>query len=146
MPMGTYSSTGKALTLGPAKATLVAAQLASPYYQTLIGKLERAGVTTTATASTDDGVAGNTDTAAGDASAGSPLSGMNVVVSGTVPGYSRTTVAEAIEAAGGRASGSVSATTSLLVSEPSSTSKYVKAQQLGVRIVTPSEFLTILHG
>ncbi|MBO9556625.1 NAD-dependent DNA ligase LigA [Cellulomonas sp.] len=72
------------------------------------------------------------------------LAGMTVVVSGSVPGYSRTTVAELIEAHGGRASSSVSATTSLLVSEPSTSSKYVKATDLGVRIVTPEEFLALL--
>lgn len=73
-----------------------------------------------------------------------PLDGMTVVVSGSVPGYSRTTVAELIEAKGGRASSSVSATTSLLVSEPSTSSKYVKAEKLGVRIVTPAEFLEMI--
>jgi len=73
-----------------------------------------------------------------------PLDGMTVVVSGSVPGYSRTTIAEAIEAAGGKASSSVSASTSLLVSDPSTSSKYVKAQQLGVRIVTPADFLGML--
>lgn len=74
-----------------------------------------------------------------------PLDGLTIVVSGSVPGYSRTTVAEAIEAAGGRASSSVSAATSLLVSEPSTSSKYVKAESLGVRIVTPSELLGMLR-
>lgn len=71
---------------------------------------------------------------------------MTVVVSGSVPGYSRTTVAEAIEAAGGKASSSVSAGTSMLVSDPSTSSKYVKATQLGVRILTPAQFLDLLGG
>ena len=73
-----------------------------------------------------------------------PLAGMSVVVSGSVPGYTRTTVAELIEAKGGRASSSVSATTGLLVSEPSTSSKYTKATKLGVRILTPTEFLGLL--
>ncbi len=73
-----------------------------------------------------------------------PLAGMSVVVSGSVPGYTRTTVAELIEAKGGRASSSVSATTSLLVSEPSTSSKYTRATKLGVRIVTPAEFLDMV--
>lgn len=70
-----------------------------------------------------------------------PLDGATVVVSGSVPGYSRTTVAEFIEAQGGRASSSVSTSTSILVSEPSTSSKYVKAEKLGVKIVSPDEFL-----
>ncbi|GEL46601.1 DNA ligase 2 [Cellulomonas hominis] len=78
--------------------------------------------------------------------AAGPLAGMTVVVSGSVPGYSRTTVAEAIEAAGGKASSSVSAGTSMLVSDPSTSSKYVKATQLGVRILTPAQFLDLLGG
>ena len=73
-----------------------------------------------------------------------PLAGQTVVVSGSVPGYSRTTVAELIEAKGGRASSSISAATNLLVSEPSTSSKYVKAEKLGVKIVTPEEFLALL--
>ncbi|GMA31092.1 NAD-dependent DNA ligase LigA [Litorihabitans aurantiacus] len=72
-----------------------------------------------------------------------PLAGMTIVVSGSVPGYTRTTVAEMIEARGGRSSSSVSAATSLLVSEPSTSAKYVKAGKLGVRIVTPQEFLEL---
>lgn len=72
------------------------------------------------------------------------LDGITVVVSGSVPGYSRTGVTELIEAHGGRASSSVSASTTLLVSEPSTSSKYVKAVNLGVRIVTPAEFLGMI--
>lgn len=75
--------------------------------------------------------------------ASGPLAGMTIVVSGSVPGYSRTTVAELIESLGGKASGSVSAATSLLVSDPSTSSKYVTATKLGVRIVTPAEFLAM---
>lgn len=70
-----------------------------------------------------------------------PLAGMTIVVSGSVPGLSRNEVNEFIESRGGKASGSVSKGTSLLVSEPSTSSKYVKATDLGVRVVTPVEFL-----
>ena len=73
-----------------------------------------------------------------------PLAGLTVVVSGAVPGLTRGEVAEVIEAAGGKASSSVSASTSLLVSDPSTSSKYVKATTLGVRIVTPAEFLLLV--
>ena len=69
------------------------------------------------------------------------FTGMTIVVSGSVPGLSRTEVNEFIEARGGKASGSVSAATSLLVSEPSTSSKFVKAAALGLRIVDPAEFL-----
>ena len=75
-----------------------------------------------------------------------PLAGMTIVVSGSVPGYTRTTVAEMIEARGGRSSSSISAATSVLVSEPSTSAKYVKAGKLGVRILTPQEFLELAGG
>ena len=75
-----------------------------------------------------------------------PLAGMTVVVSGSVPGYSRTTIAEAIERAGGKASSSVSASTSMLVSEPSTSAKYVKAQSLGVQIADPTAFAAALNA
>jgi DNA ligase (NAD+) len=73
-----------------------------------------------------------------------PLAGMTIVVSGSVPGLSRTEAAEVIEANGGKASSGVSAATSLLVADPSTSSKYVKAQSLGVRTVTPIEFLAMI--
>lgn len=88
------------------------------------------------------GVHMGTERAEGDAAG--PLAGMTLVVSGSVPGYSRTSIAEAIEAAGGKASSSVSATTSLLVSPESSTGKYVKAQSLGVPIADPAKFAEAL--
>lgn len=75
-----------------------------------------------------------------------PLTGLTIVVSGSVPGYTRTTVAEMIEAKGGRSSSSISAATSVLVSEPSTSAKYIKAAKLGVRILTPQEFLELAGG
>ncbi|GIG20049.1 DNA ligase 2 [Cellulomonas chitinilytica] len=117
--------------IGPKKAEVIRAGLDDLEARGVLDRLVAAGVHT----GTEPDEA---------ASAALPLAGMTVVVSGSVPGYSRTTVAELIEAQGGKASSSVSSTTSLLVSEPSTSSKYVKAAELGVRIVTPEEFLALL--
>jgi|GEM_PF-3177970 len=72
---------------------------------------------------------------------GKPLS---VVVTGAMTGplaaYGRTQMNELIERFGGKASGSVSKNTGLLVSSDNTSSKAVKALDLGVRIVTPEEF------
>jgi DNA ligase (NAD+) len=72
------------------------------------------------------------------------LAGMKIVVTGAMSGplaaLNRTEVAELIEANGGQASGSVSKTTDLLVCGEPGSSKFVKAEALGVRIVTPTEF------
>ena len=66
------------------------------------------------------------------------------MVSGNVPGYTRTTVAEAIEALGGKASSSVSKTTTALVTSQAATSKAVKAAQLGIPVIDPAEFAAML--
>jgi DNA ligase (NAD+) len=75
---------------------------------------------------------------------------MNVVVTGSVKGsplgtLSRSGVQELIEAKGGKASGSVSKTTDLLVCAEPGSSKFLKAQELGIRIVTPDEFAQMIE-
>jgi DNA ligase (NAD+) len=77
-----------------------------------------------------------------------PLAGMKVVVTGAMTGplssLNRNEVTELIEASGGQASGSVSKATSLLVCGEEGSSKFVKAQALGVKIVTPEQFAAML--
>ncbi|MBB2948518.1 DNA ligase (NAD+) [Actinoplanes lutulentus] len=72
-----------------------------------------------------------------------PLAGQVYVVSGSVPGYTRTTVNERIEALGGTASGSVSAKTTALVTAETGTTKAKKAQ-LEIPILDPEEFARML--
>ncbi|MDT4991378.1 MAG: ligase [Actinoplanes sp.] len=73
-----------------------------------------------------------------------PLAGQTFVVSGTVPGYNRTTINERIEALGGTASSSVSAKTTALVTAETTTAKAKKAAQLGIPIIDPTEFAETL--
>jgi DNA ligase (NAD+) len=79
---------------------------------------------------------------------GKALNGMKVVVTGAMSGplasMNRTQVQELIEANGGQASGSVSSSTNLLVCGEPGSSKWTKAQSLGVKIVTPEEFAGML--
>ncbi|MHB1732054.1 MAG: NAD-dependent DNA ligase LigA [Ferrimicrobium acidiphilum] len=75
-----------------------------------------------------------------------PLAGQTFVVSGAVPGYTRTTIAERIEALGGRASSSVSKDTTALITAETTTSKAVKAAQLGVRVIDPTDFVEMIDG
>ncbi|MGK3708756.1 NAD-dependent DNA ligase LigA [Arthrobacter sp. IK3] len=75
---------------------------------------------------------------------------MNVVITGSLKGsalgsLTRTGAQELIEANGGRAAGSVSKSTSLLVCGEPGSSKFLKAQELGIRIVTPDEFARMLE-
>jgi DNA ligase (NAD+) len=73
-----------------------------------------------------------------------PLAGMRVVVSGGMSGvlakYSRNEMNELVERRGGKSSGSVSKTTSLLVAGEGAGSKLAKAEELGVKVMTPEEF------
>jgi len=64
-----------------------------------------------------------------------PLSGKTLVVTGTLPGLSRTGAEEAIRAAGGHAASSVSAKTDYLVAGEKAGSKLAKAEQLGVPVL-----------
>lgn len=78
-------------------------------------------------------------------SAGQALAGMAVVVTGSTKGtklesFGRNEMNELIERHGGRASGSVSKSTSLLVAGGGAGSKLAKAEQLGITVVTPDEF------
>jgi DNA ligase (NAD+) len=75
-----------------------------------------------------------------------PLTGMVFVISGSVDGYTRTTASEAIEAAGGKTSSAVSANTTGLITDDTSTSKGKKAEKLGVRVIPTGDFEALLSG
>lgn len=72
------------------------------------------------------------------------LSGLTVVVTGAVPGYTRRSAQEAIAARGGRAAGSVSRNTSVLVAGEASGSKHARAEALGVPILPAEAFDDLL--
>ena len=73
------------------------------------------------------------------------LAGMTVVVSGTMPGYDREEAKAAIISRGGKAAGSVSKKTSVLVVGPGAGSKLAKAQSLGVPVLTEQDFDRLLE-
>lgn len=72
---------------------------------------------------------------------GSP---MTVVVTGSVPGLSRTEGNEAVERLGGKSSGSVSKRTDLVVVGYGAGSKATKAEELGIPCMPAEEFATLL--
>jgi DNA ligase (NAD+) len=83
--------------------------------------------------------------APGSGAAG-PLAGKTVVVTGTLSGFDRPAAEEAIRAAGGRASGSVSKSTSYVVAGENAGSKLAKAQELGVPVLDEDGFRRVLAG
>jgi DNA ligase (NAD+) len=75
-----------------------------------------------------------------------PLAGKTLVVTGTLPGFSREEAEEAIRAAGGHAAGSVSAKTDYLVAGEKAGSKLARAEQLGVPVLDEEGFRRLLDG
>lgn len=74
------------------------------------------------------------------------LEGLTIVVSGAVPGYDREGAKEAITSRGGKATGSVSKRTSIVVVGEGAGSKEAKAQTLGIPIVPAEQFADLLVG
>ncbi|RKT20224.1 DNA ligase (NAD+) [Streptomyces sp. 1114.5] len=139
--------------IGAEKARVIVAELAD--LAPLLDRLAARGVGTAVTAPQAPGPAG-----AGDASGGAsgegptpagtagPLTGEAVVVTGSMTGplaaLSRNEMNELVERAGGKASSSVSKRTTLLVAGEKAGSKRAKAEELGIRIVTPDEFAALV--
>ncbi|TMR95617.1 NAD-dependent DNA ligase LigA [Nonomuraea basaltis] len=122
--------------IGPEKAPVVVAELIE--LAPLIDKLVKAGVNMIEPGATPP------EEGAPAAVAELPLASMSVVVTGAMTGplaeLSRNEVNELIERAGGKASSSVSAKTSLLVAGEKAGSKRAKAETLGIRVLSPEEF------
>ena len=76
---------------------------------------------------------------------GTALSGMTVVVTGTLQNYSRQQAEETIRQNGGKAASSVSAKTNMVLAGENAGSKLDKAQKLGIRIIDENEFEKIIH-
>jgi DNA ligase (NAD+) len=72
------------------------------------------------------------------------LEGLTVVVTGTLPNFSRDEAKEAIIIRGGKASGSVSKNTSYLVAGESAGTKLDKAEQLGIPVLDEDGFRELL--
>ena len=135
--------------IGSEKAPTIVAELAE--LAPLIERLAAAGVNMTEPGATPPAPAGEADPEAeGDETAGGPLSGMTVVVTGAMTGaleqLSRNQMNELIERAGGRSSSSVSKKTTLVVAGEGAGSKRAKAEQLGLRLATPEEFAALVAG
>ncbi len=136
--------------IGPEKAPVIVEELVE--LAPVIAKLRQAGVSMT-----EPGATGPQPVAEGEPDTGErlPLTAengkpMSVVVTGKMTGplaaLSRNEMNELIERAGGKSSGSVSKNTGLLVAADEGSSKYTKAQDLGIPIETPEQFAERLEG
>ncbi|MEU7802573.1 NAD-dependent DNA ligase LigA [Micromonospora arborensis] len=127
--------------VGPERAAVIAAELVD--LAPVIAKLAARGVNM---------IEPNLTAPAGGAAADAPAlplrktngSPMTVVVTGTVPGLTRTEGNEAVEALGGKSSGSVSKRTDLVVVGEGAGSKVQKAEDLGLKIMPADRFAALL--
>ena len=116
--------------IGEITAQSLVAWLHSPQAEHLITMLKKAGVKMSSEMRiTDDRLAGKI-----------------FVLTGTLQRFSRSEAAGRIEALGGKVSSSVSKKTSYVVAGEEAGSKLVKAQSLGVPVLSEDEFLALLDG
>lgn len=76
--------------------------------------------------------------------ADNPFNGKIVVVTGSLQQFTRDSITKKLEELGAKSAGSVSKKTDFLIAGDKAGSKLAKAQQLGVRILTESEFMGML--
>lgn len=115
--------------IGDIVADSIAAFFEDPANIRLINALLSAGVTPIAPAAKPVGGA---------------FEGMTVVVTGSLEHFSRKEAEDAIRNAGGKAAGSVSKKTDLVVAGEAAGSKLTKANQLGIRVISEAEFMEML--
>jgi DNA ligase (NAD+) len=131
--------------IGAEKSQLIISELVD--LTEVIEKLVKLGLP--ATSSTEAATTSSSaDAATAQALVGKPLAGKTVVVTGSMTGIlaekSRNEMNELIEAAGGKSSSSVSKNTSFVVAGESAGSKLDKANELGVTVLSPDEFVELL--
>ncbi len=78
-------------------------------------------------------------------SGATPLEGKTFVFTGSLEKFSRSEAKEMVEHMGGRAGSSVSLKTDYLVAGPGTGSKKTKAEELGVPILTETEFFNLIN-
>ena len=117
--------------VGPVVAAAVREYFDDPRNRSVVAKLAEAGVRMTG------------DRAPGESRPG-VLAGKTFVITGTLSGFSRDEAAEAIQARGGKVTGSVSRKTDYLVAGTDAGSKLEKARELGVAILDEEAFRGLL--
>jgi DNA ligase (NAD+) len=116
--------------VGPTIAASLREWFTVDWHQAIVAKWRAAGVELAT-----EGFVPPVRAAADGEAAGGPLAGVTVVLTGTLAGYTRDEAAEAVQALGGKVSGSVSKKTSFVVAGESPGSKLDKAESLGVPVL-----------
>lgn len=116
--------------VGPTIATAVREWFAVDWHADVVRRWREAGVSMRDATATD---------------VEQTLAGLTVVVTGSLQGWTRDQAKEAILARGGKAAGSVSKRTDVVVAGPGAGSKLAKAESLGVPVVDESGFADLLR-
>src|SRR6266702_4328047 len=119
--------------VGPTIAASVIDWFAVDWHQAITAKWRDAGV-----------VLADPDFAGGSRAA-RPLTGLTVVITGALAGFSRAEAGEAVQKLGGKVAGSVSKKTSFVVAGENPGSKYDKAAALGVPILDEAGLVVLLE-
>jgi DNA ligase (NAD+) len=127
---GSKAEKAKIPGIGAVMAKAIVADLARPERRQLVRRLKVAGV--------------NMQSRSVAPLRESPLRGKTIVVTGTLKGFSRQQVEQAIRAAGGKATGSVSKKTDFVLAGEDAGSKLEKARTLGVQVIDEKQFLAML--
>ena len=118
--------------VGPTIANAVVEWFAVDWHREIIERWLAAGVRPSVPAQADAGE--------------QPLTGLTVVITGTLEGFTRDGAKEAAQAAGAKVSGSVSKKTSYVIVGENPGSKADKAEQLGVPVLDEAGFIRLLAG
>jgi DNA ligase (NAD+) len=114
--------------IGRTTAEAVAAFMEEPHNRRLLDRLASAGVDLTEEV---------------EQAEEQPFAGKAFVVTGTLPSLSRKEATQFIETRGGRVTSSVSKSTDYVVVGDDPGSKFEKARELGVRVLTENELRTL---
>lgn len=127
--------------VGPVIAAEIKAWLAVDWHQEILAAWRAAGVRLAT-----PGHPGPAAMAEADAGPTGPLAGLTVVVTGSLEDFTRDGAKEAIIAAGGKASGSVSKKTDYVVLGENAGSKAAKAESLEIPTLDEAGFKLLLEG
>ncbi|PPF46144.1 NAD-dependent DNA ligase LigA [Pseudoclavibacter sp. AY1F1] len=123
--------------VGPTIADAIVEWLAEDWHRDIIEAWRAAGVRFATPDHPGPGARASTE---------GPLSGLSIVATGTLEGFTRDGAKEAIIAAGGKAAGSVSKKTDFVAAGPGAGSKLTKAEELGIPILDADGFRLLIEG